>query len=96
MVFGPFTGIDNHKSCTTFGSCLIGKEDVPSFEWVFKAFLKAMGGKEPSCLITDQDPAMDIAFRNVFKSTRHRFCMWHITKKIPDKLGNFFNFFEHF
>lgn len=89
MVFGLFTGIDNHNSCVTFGACLIGKEDAPSFEWVFRAFLRAMGGKEPSYVITDQDLGMESAFPNVFQVARHRFCMWHITKKMPEKLGKY-------
>lgn len=87
MVFGPFTGIDNHKRCITFAGCFIAKEDVDSFEWVFRTFLKAMNGKEPYCLITDQDPAMGIAIPKVFKSCQHRFCMWHIMKKVPEKIG---------
>ncbi|XP_021750862.1 protein FAR-RED IMPAIRED RESPONSE 1-like [Chenopodium quinoa] len=45
-----------------------------------------MGGNEPNCMITDQDPAMKIAIRSVFKKTEHRFCMWHIMKKLPDKV----------
>lgn len=88
MIFGPFTGVDNHHSCVTFASCLIAKEDIPSFEWVFTTFLKAMDGKEPTSLITDQDPAMKVAIENVFKESKHRYCMWHIMRKMTDKLGN--------
>lgn len=89
MVFGPFTGVDNHHSCITFASCLITKEDTPSFVWVFKTFLKAMHGKEPICLITDQDPAIMNAIEEVFQHTNHRLCMWHIMKKMPEKIGEF-------
>lgn len=92
LVFGPFTGIDNHKCCITFAACLIAKEDVRSFEWVFKMFLKAMRSKEPTCLITDQDPAMGIAIKNIFKDTQHRFCMWHIMRKMSEKIGRLFFF----
>lgn len=87
MIFGPFTGIDNYDCSVTFGACLISNEDIPSFEWVFRSFLKAMGGNEPTCLITDQDPAMKVAIANVFKVTQHRFCMWHIMRKVSDKIG---------
>ena len=45
-----------------------------------------MGECELICLITDQDPAMKIAISQVFKSTKHRFCMWHIMKKLNDKV----------
>ena len=87
MVFTPFTGVDHHKSCITFAAGFIAKEDTESFEWLFKTFLKAMGNNEPNCLITDQDPAMKIAVSKVFQKSEHRFCMWHIMKKLPDKVG---------
>ncbi|KAL2894337.1 Protein FAR1-RELATED SEQUENCE 5 [Bienertia sinuspersici] len=65
----------------------IDNEDTISFEWLFKSFLKGMGQKEPLCLITDQDPAMKIVIGNVFEKIEHRFCMWHIMKKMPDKIN---------
>ncbi|XP_021717028.1 protein FAR1-RELATED SEQUENCE 5-like [Chenopodium quinoa] len=87
MVFGPFTGVDHHKKCVTFAVGFIVKEDVASFQWLFRTFVKAMGSREPNCLITDQDPAMKIAVNSVFQQCEHRFCMWHIMKKLPDKVG---------
>ncbi|XP_021756150.1 protein FAR1-RELATED SEQUENCE 5-like [Chenopodium quinoa] len=87
MIFGPFTGVDHHKKCVTFAASFVAHEDISSFEWVFKTFLKAMGNNEPVCLITDQDPAMKVDVRNVFQTTEHRFCMWHIMKKVPEKVG---------
>ncbi|XP_056692522.1 protein FAR1-RELATED SEQUENCE 5-like [Spinacia oleracea] len=87
MIFGPFTGVDHHKRCITFAVAFIAKEDTTSFEWVFRTFLKSMGDNELICLITDQEPAMKIAIQNVFQNAEHRFCMWHIMKKMPDKIG---------
>lgn len=86
MIFGPFTGVDHHKKCVTFAASFVAHEDISSFEWVFKTFLKSMGNNEPVCLITDQDPAMKVV-RNVFQTTEHRFCMWHIMKKVPEKVS---------
>ena len=60
-----------------------------SFEWLFRSFLKAMGGNEPNCMITDQDPTMKIAVKSVFNKTEHRFCMWHIMKKLPYKVEKY-------
>ncbi|XP_021750255.1 protein FAR1-RELATED SEQUENCE 5-like [Chenopodium quinoa] len=60
MVFTPFTRVDHHKSYITFAASFIAKEDIVSFEWLFRSFLMAMGGNEPNCMITDQDPAMKI------------------------------------
>ncbi|KAL2942649.1 Protein FAR1-RELATED SEQUENCE 5, partial [Bienertia sinuspersici] len=87
MVFAPFTGVDNSKSCVTFAAALLYKEDTESFVWLFEAFRAAMSDCDPTCIITDQDPAMKIAIERVFDSsrTRHRLCMWHIMKKVPEK-----------
>ncbi|XP_074310907.1 protein FAR1-RELATED SEQUENCE 5-like [Silene latifolia] len=51
-------------------------------------FLTAMGQKEPQFMITDQCPGIKKAFPSVFKTARHRYCMWHITQKITDKVGS--------
>ncbi|KAK9740643.1 hypothetical protein RND81_03G050500 [Saponaria officinalis] len=86
MVFTPFTGIDNHKKSVTFACSPLSNEGEESFVWVFQKFMDAMGRKEPQIIITDQDPAIRNSMPVVFKTARHRFCMWHIMKKVPDKI----------
>ncbi|XP_074297267.1 protein FAR-RED IMPAIRED RESPONSE 1-like [Silene latifolia] len=86
MVFTPFTGVENHKRSVTFcGALVIAHEDADSFKWVFTHFLAAMGGKEPNYIITDYDPGILKAVPLVFKTVRHRYCMWHIMNKVPSK-----------
>jgi hypothetical protein len=87
MLFVPFTGVDHQKRCITFAIGLIAHEDVESYEWLFKNFLEAMGGFCPTVIITDQDPAMKIAIENVMPNTAHRLCMWHIMKKVREKVS---------
>ncbi|CAK8532881.1 unnamed protein product [Lathyrus sativus] len=55
-----------------------------------------MGGKMPTLLITDQDPAMKVAIENIFTTSTHRFCMWHIMKKVSEKIGGSMNANEEF
>ncbi|XP_074314912.1 protein FAR1-RELATED SEQUENCE 5-like [Silene latifolia] len=86
MAFTPFTGVDNHKKSVTFAAALVDHENDGSFIWVFKKFLDCMGNKEPQCILTDQDPAIKLGVRSVFKQERHRYCMWHIMKKLTDKV----------
>ena len=64
MVFAPFTGMDNHRKSVTFACGLLMKEDVESYNWLFQKFRDAMM-KDPLVLITDQDPAMKVALREV-------------------------------
>ncbi|XP_023732794.1 protein FAR1-RELATED SEQUENCE 5 [Lactuca sativa] len=86
MVFVPFTGIDNHKRCVTFGAGLLSREDTDSYIWLLKSFLKAFG-KQPLLVLSDQDPAMKKAIETVFPQSIHRLCMWHITSKLPLKVS---------
>nr|XP_051211523.1 protein FAR-RED IMPAIRED RESPONSE 1-like [Lolium perenne] len=46
-----------------------------------------MGGKEPRLMITDEDASMREAMRFVLITTIHRLCMWHIMKKLPEKIS---------
>ncbi|XP_042972714.1 protein FAR1-RELATED SEQUENCE 5-like [Carya illinoinensis] len=41
----------------------------------------------PKAIITNQDRAMKNAIAIVFPETRYRFCLWHILKKVSEKLG---------
>ncbi|KAL2486712.1 Uncharacterized protein Adt_31468 [Abeliophyllum distichum] len=47
-----------------------------------------MNGQAPNGIITDQDRAMQNAIHIVFPTTRHRWCLWHIMKKLPEKFGS--------
>ncbi|PNY00107.1 protein FAR1-related sequence 5-like [Trifolium pratense] len=55
-----------------------------------------MGGHKPTLIITDQDPSMKVAIEDIFKSSVHRFCMWHIMKKVSEKVGVSLNDNEDF
>nr|KAJ0205220.1 hypothetical protein LSAT_V11C500288860 [Lactuca sativa] len=85
VVFVPFTGIDNHKKCVTFGAGLLRKEDGVSYEWLLRAFLKAFR-KQPQLVISDQNSTLKKAIDNIFSLAHHRLCMFHITKKLPNKI----------
>ncbi|XP_074290574.1 protein FAR1-RELATED SEQUENCE 5-like [Silene latifolia] len=87
MIFTPFTGVDHHKRSVTFACSLLDHENEDSFTWCFKKFLDCMGQKEPLCIVTDQGVGMLLAIPNVFKTARHRFCMWHIMEKVSSKVG---------
>ncbi|XP_074293014.1 protein FAR1-RELATED SEQUENCE 5-like [Silene latifolia] len=87
MVFVPFTGVDHHKRCITLGAGLIGDESIECYTWLFKTFLEAMGGCQPIIIITDQDKSMKSVVPKVFKESTHRLCMWHIMKKLREKVS---------
>lgn len=48
-----------------------------------------MDGKTPNAIITDQDKAMRKAIEIIFSNARHRWYLWHIIKKLPQKLKGY-------
>ncbi|XP_035842071.1 protein FAR1-RELATED SEQUENCE 5-like [Helianthus annuus] len=87
MVFVPFTGIENHCRNVTLSAGLLASESIESYKWLLNSFLKSFG-RQPNVVVTDQDPAMKQAIEEVFPISRHRCCMWHIMKKVADKVGH--------
>ncbi|KAF5443904.1 hypothetical protein F2P56_036424 [Juglans regia] len=83
-------GIRMNKS---FGSLVVGAggfENLPFLEKDCRNYIdKCMDGIPPKAINTDQDRAMKNAIAKVFPESRHRFCLWHILKKVPEKLGSY-------
>ncbi|XP_076918408.1 protein FAR1-RELATED SEQUENCE 7-like [Bidens hawaiensis] len=97
IVFVPFTAIDNHCRNVTVGAGLLSSESIESYSWLLKVFLDSFS-IAPKVVVTDQDPAMKQAISFVLPNSRHRLCMWHIMKKLADKLSlvEFFSHFDHY
>jgi len=92
MSFSPFVGVNHHCQSILLGAGLISSEDTDTFVWLFKSWLGCMNGRAPKAIITDQDRAMKNVIAIVFPETRHRYCLWHIMKKISEKFGAHANF----
>ncbi|XP_042955964.1 protein FAR1-RELATED SEQUENCE 4-like isoform X2 [Carya illinoinensis] len=86
--FVLFVGVNHHGQSILLGAGLISSEDTETFTWLFQTWLNCMDGEAPKAIITDQDKAMKNAIALVFPNSRHRFCLWHILKKVPEKLGS--------
>nr|XP_043630262.1 protein FAR1-RELATED SEQUENCE 5-like [Erigeron canadensis] len=86
MMFVPFTGIDNHKKTVSIGAGMLRDETADSYVWLLKVFLDTFGS-QPKMVVTDQDAAMKKAVALILTESRHRLCMWHITQKLPLKVG---------
>ncbi|KAF5468439.1 hypothetical protein F2P56_012589 [Juglans regia] len=88
MPFAPFVGVNHHGQSILLGAGLISSEDTSTFVWLFEPWLECMNGRAPAAIITDQDRAMKNAIQIVFPNARHRYCLWHIMRKLPEKLGS--------
>ncbi|KAL7220338.1 hypothetical protein ACSBR2_013257 [Camellia fascicularis] len=89
MPFAPFIGVNHHGQSTLLGCGLISHENTKTFTWLFKSWLAYMSRCPPNAIITDQDKAMKNAIQIVFPNVRHRWCLWHILKKLPEKLRGY-------
>ncbi|XP_028085358.1 protein FAR-RED IMPAIRED RESPONSE 1-like [Camellia sinensis] len=89
MPFAPFVGVNHHGQSILFGCGLLCNENTETFVWLFKEWLSCMSDAPPKAIITDQCIAMQNAIEIVFPQARHRWCLWHIMKKIPEKLRGY-------
>ncbi|XP_021736782.1 protein FAR1-RELATED SEQUENCE 8-like [Chenopodium quinoa] len=87
LPFCNFVGVNHHGQSLLLGCALISREDSDTFRWIFRQWLSCMGNKAPEAILTDQAPAMRKPLAEVMPNTRHRWCIWHILKKFPEKLG---------
>ncbi|XP_020181282.1 protein FAR1-RELATED SEQUENCE 5-like [Aegilops tauschii subsp. strangulata] len=87
MPLGVFAGVNHHLQSTIFAVALVRDETIPSFEWVFKTFLRCMNNKPPICMLTDQCSSMKAALKTILPDTLHKLCRWHIMKKYKDHLA---------
>lgn len=94
--FGLFVGVNHHKQTTIFGATLLYDETAATFKWLFNTFAKAMLGKKPKTILTDQDAAMASALASQRPETYHRLCIWHIYQNTAIHLSGVFARFKDF
>ncbi|XP_027067800.1 protein FAR1-RELATED SEQUENCE 5-like [Coffea arabica] len=94
--FALFVGVNNHKQTAIFGAALLYDETTSTFEWLFDTFARAMSGKKPNTILTDQDAAMAKGLISTWPETRHRLCIWHIFQNAAIHLSHVFEKFKQF
>lgn len=98
--FVPIVGINHHFQYILFGGALIENMATSSFIWLMKTWLKAVSGPAPRVVLTDQEQFLKEAVADVFPNALHSFSLWHILRRVPEKLGKIVkqndNFMESF
>ncbi|XP_026455137.1 protein FAR1-RELATED SEQUENCE 5-like [Papaver somniferum] len=88
MPFVPIVGINHHHQTVLFDAALLYSESEDSFEWVMKTWMRAMHGKTPKVILTYQESTIGGAIASVLPGTRHRYCLWHISRNAMKNLSN--------
>ncbi|XP_021736274.1 protein FAR-RED IMPAIRED RESPONSE 1-like [Chenopodium quinoa] len=87
LQFANFVGVNHHGQSLLLGCALVSHEDCDTFAWIFRQWLACMNNRAPKAILTDQAAAMRRPLAEVMPNTVHRWCIWHIMSKIPEKLG---------
>ncbi|BFG39185.1 hypothetical protein CerSpe_254590 [Prunus speciosa] len=99
LICAPFVGVNHHCKNVLFGCAFVSDESTDSFIWLFETFLESMGYKQPKTIFTDVGNAMANAIAVMLRETRHRLCIWHISKNATQYIGSHYSnheFKEHF
>jgi zinc finger SWIM domain-containing protein 3 len=75
LIFVPIIGVNHHIQSVFLGAAFLANEMVESYVWLFKTFLKALGGVASHLIITDEDASMNAAISKILPDTSHRLCI---------------------
>lgn len=87
-----FVGINHHGQSMLLGCGLVSGETTESYVWLLKAWSTCMSGLFPQTIITDRCKFLQSAIAETFPNSHHRFCLSHIMRKVPEKLGGLRNY----
>ncbi|CAA7049570.1 unnamed protein product [Microthlaspi erraticum] len=87
--FVPFVGVNRHCQYVLLGCALIGEESESTYSWLFRTWLRAVGGQAPGVVITDEGKLLSDVVAEVFPSARHCFCLWNVMSKVPEMVNPF-------
>jgi len=87
MICAQFVRMNHHEMNVMFGSDFVMNENVESFIWLFKTFLKAMGGKHLAVVMIYQAFSMAATIKVMFLLAHHRLCCWYIIENSRKHIG---------
>ncbi|KAK8948541.1 Protein FAR1-RELATED SEQUENCE 6 [Platanthera zijinensis] len=87
LPLATFVGANHHGQPVLLGCALLSDETPETYRWLLKAWIACMSGHVPKAVITDHCKGIQIAVSDVLPGVRHRFCLWQIMKRAPEKLG---------
>ncbi|CAG8565572.1 7746_t:CDS:2 [Cetraspora pellucida] len=86
MALSLFLCIDNHGSSRLVGCALIDDKSADSYWWVLRQTKKATGSCVPDVIMTDADPALDLAISEEYEKSYAMHCIFYISQNLPRNL----------
>ncbi|CAN1181028.1 Protein FAR-RED ELONGATED HYPOCOTYL 3 [Linum perenne] len=83
-----FVGVNQHYQFMLLGCALISDETSATYSWLIQNWLRAMGGRVPNIIISEQDEALNSVIPHVLPGARHCLCLWNIFAKVSENLGH--------
>ncbi|CAN6284885.1 unnamed protein product [Urochloa humidicola] len=87
LPLATFLGVNNHGHLVLLGCGLLSGDSKENYLWLLKRWLSCMNGKLPEAITTSYSDVIAEAVAEVFPNARHRFCFWHILKKLLENVG---------
>ncbi|PIN07225.1 hypothetical protein CDL12_20216 [Handroanthus impetiginosus] len=96
ITFVPVIGVNHHFQFILLGCALIGDDTKSTFVWLMRTWLRAVSGRHPKVVITDNDKSLEEATVEVFPDAFHCFCPWHVFREVGPRLSHKLSNFEVF
>ncbi|CAG8695208.1 4671_t:CDS:2 [Dentiscutata erythropus] len=80
-----FILVDSEGKSRLGAQAFLNNETQESYKWVLQQTLDATSS-EPNVFITDMDPAMNAACKNIYENTYYLYCIWHLLQNLPKRL----------
>ena len=61
----------------------MNNESADSYQWVLRQTKQATGGYVPAVIMTDADPALDLAISEEYEQSYAIHCIFHILQNLP-------------
>src|ERR1044072_2464256 len=93
-----FLIVDNNTRSCLVAQALVSDKTMKFYKWILECTKNATMA-ELLVFVTDADPAIDVAIRQVYKATYPIYCIYHISENLPkntkSKLSDQYESFVH-
>lgn len=87
VYFVSFIGTNHHAQSVLLGCGVVSGTTVTTYQWIFRTWMRCMDDKPPVAVITAYSKEIETSVKSIFPDAKLRFCLWHVLKDLPEKIG---------